>query len=224
MGHRIWSWSISTAIEVATAIDHIARALTEAHARGIIHGDVKPENILVVDDPHRPYGCAKLVDFGLARSRVNAPTTDDNVICGTPSYMSPEHLRGSARPSPALDLWGLGAAAFTALTGAVPFDGNTVTEILMKLCVAPLPVPSKVNAGLTSAVDAWFARACARAPQDRFQTPAELASSLMQACADLGVSPIHPHVHDAAPGAPGSAPTSGPDTEVELAPPSGLRS
>jgi serine/threonine protein kinase/CheY-like chemotaxis protein len=200
---------------VVNVIDHIARALTEAHAHGIIHGDVKPENILVVNDPHRPHGCAKLVDFGLARSRVNAPSDDDNAICGTPSYMSPEHLRGAARPNPALDLWGLAAAAYTALTGVVAFDGESVPEILLKLCVKPLPVPSAINPNLSPAVDAWFAKACARAPKDRFQTPTELAQALTEACADLSFDFVSAPVQHGE----NAGTTNSPDTEVELEPP-----
>ncbi|HVH47994.1 MAG TPA: response regulator [Labilithrix sp.] len=177
--------------EVASMVEQISRALAEAHTRGIIHRDVKPENILLVEDPDRPHGCAKLVDFGLARNRATAQTTEGGLISGTPSYMSPEHLRAQAPPNPALDLWGLAATAFTALTGTVPFDGDTLAEIMKNICVAPLPVPSSLNPALTPEIDDWFARACARAPKDRFQTPAELTTSFVAACSHV---PVFPHV------------------------------
>ncbi len=164
--------------EVSSIVEQIARALSEAHARGIIHRDIKPENILLVEDLDRSHGIlAKLVDFGLARSRTGARATDGGLISGTPSYMTPEHLRAQAAPNPALDMWGLAATAFTALTARVPFDGDTLSEVMKSICVAPLPVPSTLQPALTPEIDAWFARACARKPATRFQTPQELASS-----------------------------------------------
>ena len=168
--------------EVGSIVEQIGRALTEAHGRGIIHRDIKPENILLVEDPDRPHGIlAKLVDFGLARSRTGAQATEGGLISGTPSYMTPEHLRAQAAPNPALDMWGLSATAFTALTARVPFDGDTLSEVMKSICVAPLPVPSTVQPSLTPAIDAWFARACARKPSARFQTPHELSSSFVAA-------------------------------------------
>ncbi len=190
LGDRIDRLGALPPAEVASIVDQISRALVDAHARGIIHPDVKPENILLVDDPERPYGCAKLVDFGLARSRVNAQATEGGLISGTPSYMTPEHLRAQAPPNPALDLWGLAATAFTALTGSVPFDGDSISAIMKSICVAPLPVPSSVNAQLPPAIDAWFAKACARKPADRYATPEELARSFAAACAEARPSVV----------------------------------
>jgi len=177
--------------EVAIVVEQISRALAEAHGRGIIHRDVKPENILLIEDLERPSpGIAKLVDFGLARSRHSTQKTDDGgLISGTPSYMTPEHLRAAMPPNPLLDLWGLAATAFTALTGAVPFDGQTLSEIMKKVCVEPLPVPSSLNPQLTPAIDAWFARACARQARDRFQTPAELSNAFVKACVEAQSMP-----------------------------------
>jgi len=183
-------------IEVASLIEQIGRALTEAHNRGIIHRDVKPENILLVDDPERPFGVAKLVDFGLARSRSNSQKTDEGgLISGTPSYMTPEHLRAQTAPNPQLDLWGLAATAFTALTGRIPFDGATLSEIMKKVCVEPLPVPSSLNRAIAPEIDAWFARACARTPRLRYQTPPEMTAALTAACehvlpAEMALPPI----------------------------------
>ena len=170
--------------EVASIVDQISRALTEAHARNIIHRDVKPENILLVDDPERQEGVANLVDFGLARSLLNKATTDENgFISGTPSYMSPEHLRAQVPPNPHLDMWGLAATAFAALTGTLAFDGDTIAEIIRKVCGGPAPIPSTVNPRLPPEIDAWFAKAFARSPEARFATPRELAETFTSACA-----------------------------------------
>jgi serine/threonine protein kinase/ActR/RegA family two-component response regulator len=186
-------------LEVASIVEQIGKALTEAHGRGIIHRDIKPENILLVDDPERPYGLAKLVDFGLARSRANAQRTDDGgLISGTPSYMTPEHLRAQVPPNPLLDMWGLAATAFTALTATLPFDGDSLSEIMKKVCVAPLPLLTEVNPAFTTALDEWFAKACARAPRNRYQTPVEMSGAFTDACAsvpDPVASPVSLSLH-----------------------------
>lgn len=180
------------AAEVADYVEQIARALNEAHGRGTIHRDIKPENILLVDDPNRPYGTAKLVDFGLARSWATAEKTEGGLISGTPSYMTPEHLRAAVPPNPALDLWGLAATAMTALTGVVPFDGDTLSEIMQRVCTAPLPVPSLLNPELGRGFDAWFAKACARSPRNRYQTPQELSLAFAEATRQAESSPSSP--------------------------------
>ena len=168
--------------EAAAIVEQIGRALNEAHTRGIVHRDVKPENILLVDDPDRPYGLAKLVDFGLARSRAAPAAELGGLISGTPSYMSPEYLRGKVAPNPLLDLWGLAVTAFCALTARIPFEGETLRAIVHSVCTAPLPVPSELERALPAAVDAWFARACARPPSDRYQGSLELAKAFSAAC------------------------------------------
>jgi serine/threonine protein kinase len=176
--------------EAVAVIEQIGRALVEAHARNIIHGDVKPENILLGDDPERPYGIAKLVDFGLARSPVSLLKTEEGgLIPGTPSYMSPEHLRAQVPPNPQLDMWGLAATAFTALTGSIPFDGATTSEIVTNVCYGAVPVPSAFNRSLPPAIDEWFAKACAQDPRSRYATPTELVASLARACSEAAARP-----------------------------------
>jgi serine/threonine protein kinase/ActR/RegA family two-component response regulator len=191
LGDRIARLGALPPVEVAAIIQQIGRALNEAHGRGIVHRDVKPDNILLLDDPDHPHVLAKLVDFGLARQEIDARKTEEGgLISGTPSYMSPEHLRAEVPPNPQLDLWGLAATAFVALTGKIPFDGETLSEIMRKVCAAPLPLPSIVNAGLTGAIDEWFLRACARSPRTRYQTPNELAAALTAACAGVPDEPV----------------------------------
>lgn len=173
--------------EVVACVDQVARALAEAHARGIVHRDVKPENILLIDDHDRPLGfSAKLIDFGLANHSAGAGRPTSGPTAGTPSYMSPEYLQGEIGPTPALDLWGLAATAFVALTGAIPFDGESLRDIYRVVCDEDPPVPSRVAPGLPPAFDAWFARACAPDRAARFTSAAELASSLAAA---LGGAP-----------------------------------
>jgi serine/threonine protein kinase len=168
---------------VASLIAEASHALTEAHRRGVIHRDIKPENIILVEEAERHGGVVlKLIDFGLAHAGTSVPEMPTGTIAGTPHYLSPEYLSGSAPADAFLDLWALAVTAFVAMTGRVPFEGDSVAEVYHRLTVDPLPVPSSVRAGLPPGFDAWFARACARDRSARFQSAAELASALTVAC------------------------------------------
>jgi len=181
--------------EVAHIIGQAARALAKAHAAGVVHRDLKPDNIFLarVDEPFegRPY-IVKLVDFGIAKmfeeprpdsapAPMGGPTREGTVI-GTPNFMAPEQLTAGGAPGPLTDLWSLGACTFAAMTGRLPFEGDVLGDIVLKVCAAPMPVPSKISTNTPSGFDAWFARACSRDPSRRFQTPAELAQALGGVC------------------------------------------
>jgi serine/threonine-protein kinase len=180
--------------EVAQIIGQAARALAKAHAAGIVHRDLKPDNIFLARTDEQgqdlPY-VVKLVDFGIAKivedenieggSRMGGPTREGTVI-GTPNFMAPEQLTMGGAPGPLTDLWSLGGCTFAALTGRIPFEGEVLGDIVLRVCAAPLPVPSSYNPRLPSGFDAWFARACARDPAKRFQTPDELAQALESVC------------------------------------------
>jgi serine/threonine-protein kinase len=179
----------------AQIIGQAARALTKAHAAGVVHRDLKPDNIYLAqsDEPGQdPPFVVKLVDFGIAKmleeerpegggSKMGGPTREGTVI-GTPNFMAPEQLTMGGAPGPLTDLWSLGACAFAAVTGRIPFEGDVLGDIVLRVCAAPLPVPSGYNPDLPPGFDAWFARACARDATKRFQTPSELAESLASVC------------------------------------------
>jgi serine/threonine-protein kinase len=195
--------------EVVACVEQMARALGESHARGIIHRDIKPENILLLEDTERPHGFAvKLIDFGLANPSAGRGRPEAGPTAGTPSYMSPEYLQGDVGPTAALDLWSLAATTFVAMTGAVPFDGESISDIFRSVCKGELPVPSKV-APVPPGFDAWFARACARDPAERFATAAELASSLALACASARQSSALPTAAETTPALSATEPDSG---------------
>lgn len=166
--------------ETAAFVEQVARALTEAHGRGIIHRDVKPENILI--DDQADHFSVKLIDFGLAKPGGPPKNDETAVVAGTPSYMSPEYLRAEVSPNALLDLWGLAATAFAAITGHLAFGGETLREIYDHVCMDPIPVPSQVNPNVPLAFDEWFARACAREPEARFQSASEFSASLVAIC------------------------------------------
>jgi eukaryotic-like serine/threonine-protein kinase len=182
------------AVEVAQIIIQAARALSKAHAAGIVHRDLKPDNIFLAgsDEPVEglPY-IVKLVDFGIAKILEEAPKegaspmggpTREGTVIGTPNFMAPEQLTAGGAPGPLTDLWSLGACTFAAMTGRLPFEGDVLGDIVLRVCAAPMPAPSRVHPGVPSGFDAWFARACSRDPIRRFQTAEELAHALAGLC------------------------------------------
>ena len=182
--------------EAAKVIAQAAKALARAHAANIVHRDLKPDNIFlaVTTDPPEendglPY-VVKLVDFGIAKmldvdregaTGLKGPTQDGSVI-GTPNFMSPEQLTVGGTPNPLTDIWSLGACAFAAFTARIPFEGEVLGDIVLKVCVEPLPRPSELNDAVPEGLDAWFARACHRETPKRFQSVTELSDQLTKVC------------------------------------------
>ncbi len=182
--------------EVARIIGQASRALSKAHAAGIVHRDLKPDNIFLArtDDAvdGLPY-MVKLVDFGIAKmfeevsedgkpgAAMGGPTREGTVI-GTPNFMAPEQLAVGGAPGPLTDLWSLGACTFAAMSGRLPFEGDVLGDIVLKVCASPMPAPSQVHPNVPAGFDAWFARACSRDPAKRFQTADELAQALAGVC------------------------------------------
>ena len=95
---------------------------------------------------------------------MGGPTREGTVI-GTPNFMAPEQLAVGGAPGPLTDFWSLGACTFAAMTGRLPFEGDVLGDIVLKVCASPIPVPSKVNPNVPPGFDAWFARACSRRHQ-----------------------------------------------------------
>jgi serine/threonine protein kinase len=171
--------------EVVEIIVQASRALQRAHEAGIVHRDLKPDNVFLAKDPEASrFGyIVKLVDFGIAKvvhdeSVGGVGTTKTGMVLGTPLYMSPEGLTASAPVSAASDVWSLGACAFVAACARVPFDGEAIGDVVLKVCAAPMPIPSKVNPRLPRAFDDWFTKACARRLDERFKSAAEAADAL----------------------------------------------
>ena len=172
--------------EVAYIMTEVTRGIERAHAAGIIHRDLKPSNIFLA---RQADGCkiAKVLDFGIAKVLGTPKSahvqTQAGIVIGTPSYMSPEQVLG--RPLDARsDLWSLGVIVFECLCGQRLFDGETLGVIFMHICSAPLPVPSAI-ALVPPGFDAWFRRALARDPRQRFQSATEFSDALR---ASLGLA------------------------------------
>jgi non-specific serine/threonine protein kinase len=173
-------------------VAQVAAGLDAAHERGLVHRDVKPQNILIVDA-----GAAEhvyLTDFGLARVAED-PTelTAPSGWVGTLDYVSPEQLRGDPVDRRA-DVYGLGCVLFEALTGHVPFSGlNAATKLLAHLSATP-PRPSVELLGTVPELDAVIARALAKQPAQRFSTAGGLA-----AAARAAIEAVPTRAHDGSP-------------------------
>ncbi len=157
----------------------VGRALAKAHAAGLVHRDLKPANIFLVRDDDREI--AKVLDFGVAKVKAKETGLDGRTktgaVMGTPFYMSPEQARGSKAIDHRSDLWALAVVVYQCLVGAVPFDGDALGDLFVKIIIEPLPVPSQI-ASVPPGFDAWWARAAERDPGQRFQTAKDFTDAL----------------------------------------------
>jgi hypothetical protein len=168
----------------AEIIGQACKALSRAHERGIVHRDIKPDNIFLCEVGGEET-FVKVLDFGIAKGG-NMPLggssgTRTGAMIGTPYYMSPEQMVGAKGIDHRTDLWSLGVVAYQCVVGAKPFEAETFGALTLLIHSAPLPVPSTANPSAPRAFDAWFARACARDPSSRFATAKEMADALWTA-------------------------------------------
>jgi serine/threonine-protein kinase len=173
--------------ETSRYVTHIARAIGRAHAAGIVHRDLKPDNVFLVRNDDEEV--AKVLDFGIAKANLfggSAGTaTVTGTLLGTPYYMSPEQTGASSLVDHRTDIWALGVITCECLTGRRPFEGETLTRLLLAICERPMPQPSRI-APVPVGFDAWFARACAREPAHRFESAKDAAMALREICEGHG--------------------------------------
>jgi len=180
----------------------VADALAFAHARGIVHRDVKPANIMVLES-----GVVKLADFGIAQLPGSGLTTADSVL-GSPRYMSPEQIAGQKADGRS-DIFSLGVVLYELLTGQPAFEGNSLHATMYQVVHKEVPAPSLCRPGLSAAFDAIVAKAVAKDPLARYQDAAAMAAALRRALRSA-TAPLSGETKDrlAAPDVAGSAPAS----------------
>jgi serine/threonine-protein kinase len=178
LGKRLARYGRMPAKDVCFIVAQVARALTKAHAAGIVHRDLKPDNVFLVRDDDREI--AKVLDFGIAKATgaIDGSNTKTGAMLGTPYYMSPEQAQGTRAVDHRSDVWSLAVIVYLALTGRLPFESEALGDLLIKIIVSPMPVPSHVAPDLPAAFDGWWARAANRDPAQRFQSAKDLSDAL----------------------------------------------
>jgi tRNA A-37 threonylcarbamoyl transferase component Bud32 len=194
----------------AIAIE-IARALVEAHRRGVIHRDVNPHNVFLTRSLAWPgatpeglaLGTVKVGDFGIARAAEASTMTESNLILGTPRYLSPEQAKGEP-VSPKSDLYSLGVVLYKMLTGWVPFDAGDPIAIVIKHVSEQPPAPREVNPGVPEDMNTLVLRLLSKDPNNRHGGAAELIRDLRRTQAGLPPS-LHSTRLAEVPAGPGEA-------------------
>lgn len=155
----------------------IADALTYAHNKGVLHRDVKPSNI-VIDQTDAPY----LTDFGLARiAQAGESTLSQDMLIGTPNYMSPEQGRGVRELDARTDIYSLGVILYELIVGDVPYKADTPYAVIHDHIYTPLPMPRTINPAIASEIEAVLAKALAKQPNERYATANALMDDLRAA-------------------------------------------
>ena len=160
---------------VATMVTQTAKALSAAHAAGIVHRDLKPANIFLARGETEEM--VKILDFGVAAMSSlgdEIHTTRTGTVLGTPHYMSPEQARSARSLDHRSDLWSLGVVAYRALTGQHPFTGESLGDLIVKICTDPFTPASQVVPELSGEVDHFFERALSKDPAQRFQSARDM--------------------------------------------------
>ena len=153
----------------------IAEGLDTAYKQGVVHRDIKPQNILI-----NGKDVVKIVDFGLARSRETVTLTQSNVFMGTAYYISPEQAESGRSADTRSDLYSVATVLFEMLTGNPPFEGETAVDIVIKHMNEKVPSICRLRPDLPVEMDIFMQKAMAKAPADRFATPHEFIAALDQ--------------------------------------------
>jgi eukaryotic-like serine/threonine-protein kinase len=183
--------------DTAYMLRQVAKGLKSAHKAGLVHRDLKPSNIFIAhrDDEE----VVKLLDFGVVKTPMQrgSENTASGVLLGTPQFMSPEQARGIKQIDHRADLWSLGVIVYNMLVGENPFDSEAeaVGDIVIRVCIEPIPPPSTIKPQLPRRLDTFFEKALDRDPDQRFQSIDDLMLTFMT-CADLSFAGLDDRTMD----------------------------
>jgi serine/threonine protein kinase len=170
--------------EAARVVMLLARAMQHAHDRGIVHRDLKPDNVLLASATdeaalNTTLGCPKVTDFGLARQQsTETRLTQTGAVLGTPAYMAPEQAEGRSDVGPAADVYALGAILYRLLAGRVPFEADSIIDVLYQVRhQAPASIRQQ-RAEVPAGLEAICLRCLAKKPAERYPSAAALADEL----------------------------------------------
>ncbi|WP_319446302.1 MULTISPECIES: protein kinase domain-containing protein [unclassified Mycobacterium] len=169
---------------VAAVMAPVLHGLAVAHHAGLVHRDVKPENVLISDD-----GDVKIADFGLVRAVAEAKITSTSVILGTAAYLSPEQV-STGDATPRSDVYAAGILTYELLTGDTPFNADSALAVAYQRMDNDVPRPSAAIAGVPPQFDELVATATARNPADRFADAQEMVAELESISEELALPPF----------------------------------
>ncbi len=175
-------------MDVTESIDLIIQAcagIGYAHRAGLVHCDIKPQNMLVTPDGH-----LKVVDFGIARALASiSPDEKSEIVWGSPHYFSPEQAAGNA-PSPASDVYSLGIVLYEMLTGQLPFNGETPEQLADQHRLSLPPSPRKINPSIPAALEQILLKVLSKEPAARYRTADQLGSVLKNSLTQTYSPPV----------------------------------
>ncbi len=188
LGDRLEREGTVDLLQTALIVRPVCKALSAAHSLGVVHRDIKPDNIFLVDSQEELL--VKVLDFGVAKV-ADLPhgggLTKTGSMVGTPFYASPEQMKDAKTVSPQADLWALGAASYHALTGALPFSGDTAVKLWIAKQEGKFTPASELRSGVVAQLDEWFSRALDPDPNARFASAGEMADAFELAVRACGV-------------------------------------
>jgi eukaryotic-like serine/threonine-protein kinase len=150
----------------------VCEAISYVHRNGVIHRDIKAENAKLTSS-----GSVKLLDFGIAKDSVSHGLTQTGGVIGTPNYLSPEQFEG-AGASVQTDVWALGILLYQMMTGSLPFEGDTLGGLVLKIAKAEFPAPEKLNPAVPRDVSAIICKCLKRNPNERYKTVDDLLEAV----------------------------------------------
>jgi tetratricopeptide (TPR) repeat protein/tRNA A-37 threonylcarbamoyl transferase component Bud32 len=159
--------------QAAVLAEKLARAVAAAHAQGLLHRDLKPDNVLLGED-----GEPRITDFGLARRKTDPGMTQSGAVVGTPSYMAPEQAQGKKDVGPAIDIYALGAVLYECLTGRPPFLADSPVDTLAQLVTTEPVPPRRLNPQVPIDLETICLKCLQKDPGKRYASATDLAQDL----------------------------------------------